>query len=67
MPFPETITELANAGYKFQNDAACRGCGARVEWWETPSGKKMPLDVDEDGNCESHFATCPKAKEFRKG
>jgi hypothetical protein len=66
MPFPETIEALAAAGYKFSNDARCRGCGASVEWWDTPNGKKIPMDVDADGNCEAHWATCPKAKDFRK-
>ena len=66
MPFPETIDELKAAGYKFLNDSNCRGCGFAIEWWETPKGKKMPMDVLADGTCESHWGTCPKAKEFRK-
>jgi hypothetical protein len=66
MPFPETLEELKNAGYIFSNQANCRGCGAAIEWFTTPSGKKMPFDVDKDGNIESHFATCPKADTFRK-
>jgi hypothetical protein len=66
MPFPETTTELVNAGYRFDNGANCRGCGASVEWWITPKGKRMPMDVDADGNCEPHWSTCPNAKEFRK-
>ena len=65
MPFPETIAELTAAGYKFDGDANCRGCGAPVEWWDSPKGKKIPMDVDPEGNCVTHFATCPKAKEFR--
>jgi len=65
MPFPQTIDELVKAGYVFSNDAACRGCGERIEWWETPKHKKMPMDVDGDGNCVSHWSTCPKAKDFR--
>ena len=65
MPFPETITDLAQAGYRYESDAACRGCGARIEWWTSPAGKMMPMEVDNDGNCETHWANCPKAKEFR--
>lgn len=64
--FPETIDEMRTAGYIFKNDSTCRGCGARIEWWTTPRGKFIPMDVDADGNCEAHWATCPKAKEFRK-
>jgi len=66
MPFPETTQELVQQGYKFDNQANCRGCGAAIEWWITPRNKKMPMDVDADGNAESHWANCPAAKEFRK-
>lgn len=66
MPFPETVDQLIKAGYKFDRDANCRGCGNAIEWWITPNNRKMPMDVDELGNVESHFSTCPQAKEFRK-
>jgi hypothetical protein len=66
MPFPTTLDELRNGGYKFENDSHCRGCGASIEWFETPKGKKMPFDVDEKGNVESHFSSTPKANDFRK-
>jgi hypothetical protein len=66
MAFPTTIEELVKAGYVFSNDGTCRGCGARIEWWTTPRGKKMPMDVDADGNCASHWSTCPAVKDFRK-
>ena len=65
MPFPTTIEELKSAGYKFDNDSNCRACGERIEWWITPRGKKMPMTVDEAGNCESHFSNCPNANDFR--
>jgi len=41
MKFPATSNELRAAGYEYDNDANCRGCGARIEWWITPNGKKM--------------------------
>jgi hypothetical protein len=63
MPFPKTDTELNAAGYKFENKAKCRGCGAELEFWLTPKGKHIPLDP---GTLECHFSTCPKAKDFRK-
>lgn len=60
--------------------AVCKGCGAEVVWAKTTSGKAMPLDAkaerrfilrDENAalveTYTSHFATCPKASEFRKG
>lgn len=66
MSFPETTAELSKAGYRFMNEANCRGCGSAIEWWETPRGKRMPMDVDASGNAESHWANCPDAKQFRK-
>jgi hypothetical protein len=66
VPFPETIDALKAAGYRFDSDGICRGCGTSIEWWITPRGKRMPMDVDQSGNVESHFSTCPQAKEFRK-
>lgn len=51
--------------YQIDTDAeptTCRGCGAEIYWIRTIKGKLMP--VDPDGT--SHFATCPKAKSFRK-
>jgi len=66
MPFPTTIDEMRTAGYVFDNEATCRGYGARIEWWKTPREKNMPMDVDADGNCEPHWGTCPKAKDFKK-
>lgn len=39
----------------------CRGCGALIVWIVTKNDKRMP--VDSDGT--SHFATCPKASNFR--
>lgn len=41
----------------------CRGCGAAIAWVKTPAGRSMPVD----GDGTPHFATCPKASEFRKG
>lgn len=67
MPFPLTLDQLKAAGYKFDNDANCRGCGERIEWWLSPRGKKIPMDVDKDGNCEAHFANCPASDSFRNG
>jgi hypothetical protein len=42
--------------------AACRACGATIEFKETASGKLMPTDPDGT----SHFATCSDAAKFRK-
>lgn len=64
MPFPKTETELRAAGYEPpKKPSKCRGCGAEIEFWRSPKGKLIPL---HSGTLEPHFATCPKAKEFRK-
>ena len=42
----------------------CRGCGAQIGWAKTEKGKWMPFDPDE--HVTSHWASCPKAKQFKK-
>jgi hypothetical protein len=68
MAFPKTFDEMKAAGYKFDNDAECRGCGDAIEWWITPSGKKLPMNPMTSGSSESvaHWATCSDAPSFRK-
>lgn len=58
----------------------CKGCGAEIVFMTTVSGKIVPLNLpskrfvmtDTIGRVklvdtwESHFVTCPEAKEFRK-
>ena len=53
----------------------CRDCNAKIIWFTTPTGRRMPVDEDtvEAGQYEldlskhrSHFATCPSADKFRK-
>ena len=39
----------------------CRGCQAQIFWIKTEAGKNMPLDPDGI----PHWATCPKADQFR--
>jgi hypothetical protein len=58
--------------------ARCRGCGATVYWVTTGRNRKMPVDCAvpggappvrtpaQDGRGIAHFATCPKAGEFRR-
>lgn len=58
MPFPQNLDELVAAGYKFENDARCRYCPLRIEWWITPAGRKIPLEVDDHGSVRAHFGHC---------
>jgi hypothetical protein len=61
-----TLDELRAAGYRFENHAHCKGCGAVIEWWTTPAGKMMPMDVTDSGVAQAHWATCPKVEQFRR-
>jgi len=55
----------------------CRACGTAILFVATRDGKKAPVDADVTvvmtpaGDAvrghRSHFATCPKAADFRKG
>jgi hypothetical protein len=62
MSYPQTLDELRQQGYKHNGDGECRSCGADIEWWETPRGKKMPTD---HGTATPHWSTCPNANEHR--
>ena len=54
----------------------CRGCGVYIEWIKTTAGKDMPVDpaeitiVTATGETKRgfipHWATCPKANQFKK-
>lgn len=58
MPFPRTLEELSAGGYLFSNQADCGRCGRRIQWWTTPQGKKMPIEVRGTGDIRSHFGNC---------
>lgn len=68
--FPKTREALERAGYKYLNTALCRGktCKRHVEWWETPNGKRIPMDEMPDATSEAtaHWATCPDESRFRR-
>lgn len=68
MAFPKTLDEMKGAGYSFDNSAICRGCGDDIEWWITPSGKKIPMNIMERGvsSAIAHWSTCSEADSFRK-
>lgn len=68
MPFPPTHRELVEVGYTLTGLGQCRGCEADIEWWKTPEDKFIPMNrmLDENSEVVSHWATCPKANQFRK-
>lgn len=73
MPIPNRRNDLQSFGYSFLNLSSCSGCGAEIEWWNTPRGRKMPFDVkpanmdseDSAEILEPHWGTCPVADRFR--
>jgi hypothetical protein len=68
MSFPATLDAMETAGYKRSNFSRCSGCMAAIEWWITPNKARIPMNPmpDLDSPAISHYATCPKAKQFRK-
>lgn len=70
MGFPATRDRLIEAGYKFENHSKCSAeeCGAEIEWYTTPRGKKMPFNLmlNGDSPAVAHFVTCPAGEEFRR-
>ena len=69
--FPETVEAAERAGYKFLNTSHCKGCGKVIEWFSTPLGKRIPIDVapanaDQLQPFNPHWSSCSKAAEFRK-
>ncbi len=68
MAFPKLKSELEAASYRYDGSKPCTGheCSAVIEWWVTPQGRRIPLDIDLAGNVNPHFATCVNAKDFRR-
>ena len=62
MALPTTIDELRQQNYKYSGDSECKACGADIEWWETPRGKKIPMN---HGTAIAHWSTCPNVADFR--
>lgn len=55
----------------------CTSCHAKVIWFKTAAGNKMPVDADtveptdnveelDLARHQSHFASCPNASKHRK-
>lgn len=62
MQLPAAKAELNDAGYSFSKKALCRKCQARIEFWRTPKGTLIPLNI---GTVVPHWSTCPYANETR--
>lgn len=72
MAFPDTRKKLEMHGYHYNGEGTCRGCGCVLHWYDTPKGKKMPMEVkegtedDDEQTLICHYETCPQGDEFRK-
>jgi hypothetical protein len=53
---------MLERGFKQLEDSTCKACGAEMTWWETPRGKKLPMNR---GTATAHFKDCPNAEDFR--
>jgi hypothetical protein len=69
--FPTNLHEMVRMGYRKTGDGKCKGCGAAIEWWKTTNGHSIPMNpmpmqgTNDSAPAVAHFATCPKAKDFR--
>lgn len=61
MAFPRTFGEMKERGYRFEDHARCRSCGQEIEWWTTPNGKRVPMNLMEPKSSSpavGHQSTC---------
>jgi monoamine oxidase len=69
--FPKNLHEMIRMSYRKTGDATCKGCGAQIEWWKTTNGHNIPMNpmpmqgADDHAPAVPHWATCPKAKDFK--
>ena len=68
MAFPQTWDEMKAMNYRWLNDGECRGCGEPIMWFETPNGRRIPMNQMQRGSDPAvvHFSTCTEADSFRK-
>lgn len=63
MNWPRSHEEMGAAGYIYSGESTCRACRARILFYRTPNGGKIPINPKD---FTTHFATCSAAKDFRK-
>jgi hypothetical protein len=68
--FPQNNTEMLMRGYEPNGgpQATCRACNAPIEWWMTPTGRKLPMNPmpTPETPAIAHWSTCTNPDRFRK-
>jgi hypothetical protein len=67
--FPETRAKLIAAHFVLlNNDAKCKGCGMDIEWWKTPTDKKIPMNpMPLDFSAAiAHWVNCTARENFKQ-
>lgn len=55
---PRSVPDMLAKGYQFSNKAACKDCGAEIDWWTSPKGAQLPMN---SGTALVHMETCGKS------
>lgn len=65
---PPTWKELEAAGYVWQSRTNCKNCGKEMEWWTSPAGRWIPVELvaEAGGKRMVHTMLCPKADQFQR-
>lgn len=66
MTFPATRGDLTAAGWELAFIRNCRRCAKSLEFWRAHDKVFHPLEIVDGNKLQTHFSTCPFAKEFRK-
>lgn len=66
--FPKNSTELKFRGYTKSGNTHCQACGAPIEFWVTPTGKRIPINAMPEllTPAIAHWSTCTDPNRFRK-
>jgi hypothetical protein len=68
--FPQNNGEMLMRGYEPSSGplARCRGCNAEIEWWTTPTGRRLPMNPMPTPQTPAiaHWSTCTNPEKFRK-
>jgi len=65
---PPTWTELEEAGYVWESRTNCKYCGKEIEFWRSPAGRWIPVELAPEmgGARMLHTMLCPKIDRFQR-